>query len=71
MLIGGRSNGQACADGERDPHWPERKLDNVGWIYWRKLNLDSHSFSFDRFFLLNISKALFQFMTRTYQITNQ
>ena len=26
MLMGGRANSQACADGERGPHWREHKL---------------------------------------------
>jgi hypothetical protein len=26
VLMGGRAHGQACPDGERDPHWRERNL---------------------------------------------
>ena len=29
MLMGGRANGQACADGERGPPWREQKFLNL------------------------------------------
>ena len=50
MLIGDERMVKRAQKVSEDPHRSERKLDNVGWIYWRKLNVDSHSFSFDRFF---------------------